>query len=167
MTGTDLVLHEEDFGRLMRLADRLLREANARFVGLIDRAGQPIAWTGDIPDIDRTALGSLAAGDVAATEALARMIGEREFSSMYHEGDRDHLHLSAVGDAGILFVAFDERSSLGLVRLRVRQVTPDLIQVFNDMRTRSRAFSAGMDELAAALPEITDEDIENLFRDGL
>jgi predicted regulator of Ras-like GTPase activity (Roadblock/LC7/MglB family) len=167
MSGADLVLHEEDFNRLMRIADRLRRESNARFIAVIDRNGQPIAWTGEVPDVDRTALASLAAGNVAATEVLARMTGERAFSSMYHEGDRDHLHLSAVGDAGILLVAFDERSSLGLVRLRVRQFTPDLVQVFVDMSARSHAFRAGMDELAAALPEISDEDIENLFRDGL
>jgi predicted regulator of Ras-like GTPase activity (Roadblock/LC7/MglB family) len=166
MSGADLVLHEEEFRRLMNLADHLRREANARFIGLIDRNGQPIAWTGEIPDVDRTALAALAAGNVAATEALAQMTGERSFSSMYHEGDHDNLHLSAVDDVGILLVAFDERSSLGLVRLRVRQVTPDLTQVFADMRARSRTLSAGMDELAAALPEITDDDIENLFRDG-
>lgn len=166
MSGRDLVLHEEEFARLTRLAERLLREANARFVTLIDRNGQPIASAGDLEEVDRTALASLAAGNVAATEGLARMIGERNFQSMYHEGDRDHLHLSAVGDVGILLVAFDERSSLGLVRLRVRQVTPDLVQVFDEMLSRSKAYTAGMDGFAAALPEITDEDIENLFRDG-
>ncbi len=167
MSGTDLVLHEEQFQKLTRLSERLLREANARFVSLVDRNGQPLAWAGDLPDVDKTALASLAAGNVAATEGLARMIGERTFCSMYHEGDRDHLHFSAVGEVGILLVGFDERSSLGLVRLRVRQVTPDLAQVFDEMLTRSRAYSAGMDELASGLPEITDEDIENLFKDGM
>ncbi len=167
MSGRDLVLHEEEFNKLTRLAERLLREANARYVSLVDRNGQPLAWSGDLADVDRTALASLAAGNVAATEGLARMIGERSFSSMYHEGDRDHLHFSAVGDIGILMVAFDERSSLGLVRLRVRQITPDIVQVFDDMLARSRAFSAGADELSSQLPDITDEDIENLFKDGL
>jgi predicted regulator of Ras-like GTPase activity (Roadblock/LC7/MglB family) len=166
MGGRDLVLHEEEYARLTRLAERLVRDANARFVSLIDRNGQPITHAGDLGDVDRTSLASLAAGNVAATEGLARMIGERSFQSMYHEGDRDHLHLSAIGDVGILIVAFDERSSLGLVRLRVRQVTTDLVAVFDEILSRSRAFSSGMDGLAAALPDITDEDIENLFRDG-
>ena len=167
MGGRDLVMHEEEFAKLTRLAERLLREANARFVSLVDRNGQPIAWAGELDGVDKTALASLAAGNVAATEGLARMIGERAFSSMYHEGENDHLHFSAVGDVGILLVAFDERSSLGLVRLRVRQTTPDLVQVFDDMLARSRAFSARMDEMAEGLPEITDEDIESLFKDGL
>jgi predicted regulator of Ras-like GTPase activity (Roadblock/LC7/MglB family) len=166
MNGRDLVLHEEEFLKLTQLSDRLLGEANARYVSLVDRNGQPLAWAGELPDVDRTALASLAAGNVAATEGLARMIGERAFSSMYHEGDRDHLHFSAVGDVGILLVAFDERSSLGLVRLRVRQITPEVEAVFETMLARSRSFSAGADELAAGIPEITDEDIENLFKDG-
>ncbi len=161
----DLVLHEEEYTRLTRLAGRLLRESNARFVSLIDRNGQPIAAVGDVPDDDRTALASLAAGNVAATETLAKMIGERSFSSLYHEGDRDHLHISTVGDIGILVVAFDERSSLGLVRLRVRQITPDLEMVFDDMLARSRAYTSGLTD-GDGLPDITEDDIENLFRNG-
>lgn len=166
MNGRDLVLHEEEFTKLTRLAERLLHESNSRFISLIDRNGQPIAWAGDLADVDKTALASLAAGNVAATEGLARMIGERQFCSMYHEGDRDHIHISAVGDVGVLLVAFDERSSLGLVRLRVRQITPDMLSVFDDMLARTKAFKAGMDEMAVVIPEITDEDIENLFKDG-
>jgi predicted regulator of Ras-like GTPase activity (Roadblock/LC7/MglB family) len=166
MSVSDLILHEEEYTRITRLAERLLRESNARFISLIDRNGQPLASTGELPDVDRTALASLAAGNVAATEGLARMIGERTFLSMYHEGDSDHLYLSAVGDVGILLVAFDERSSLGLVRLRVRQITPEMDQVFSDMLTRSRAGHSATDNSGNEIGDITDADIDSLFNDG-
>lgn len=162
MSVSDLILHEEEFRRITRLAERLLRESNAHFIALIDRNGQPLTTTGDLPDVDRTALSSLAAGNVAATEGMARMIGERTFNSMYHEGDREHLYFSTVGDVGILLVAFDERSSLGLVRLRVRQITPEMESVFSDMLTRSRDHRGGGDG-PGGLSEITDEDIDSLF----
>lgn len=166
MSVSDLILHEEEYRKITKLAERLLRESNARFVSLIDRNGQQLSSAGELPDVDRTALASLAAGNVAATEGLARMIGERTFNSMYHEGDSDHLYLSSVGDIGILLVAFDERSSLGLVRLRVRQITPDMEAVFDDMLTRSRAGRSGADGGAGGLGEITDADIDSLFGDG-
>jgi predicted regulator of Ras-like GTPase activity (Roadblock/LC7/MglB family) len=160
MSVSDLILHEDEYRRITRLAERLLRESNGRFVALIDRNGQPLTTTGELPDVDRTALASLAAGNVAATEGMARMIGERSFSSMYHEGDREHLYFATVGDVGILLVAFDERSSLGLVRLRVRQISPEMEAVFDDMLSRSRAGQAGE---SGGLSEITDEDIDSLF----
>jgi len=166
MSASDLVLHEEEHRRISDLAERLLHDANARYVSLIDRNGQPITSAGSLPDVDQTALASLAAGNVAATEGLARMIGEQSFSSLYHEGDSDHIYLSSVGRIGILMVAFDERSSLGLVRLRVRQISPDMEQVFDDMLARSRAGLADPAGTGAPFAEITDEDIDNLFGDG-
>ncbi len=165
MTGTNLILHEEEHRRITGLGEKLLNEANAQLVALIDRNGQPMAWAGELPDVDRTALASLTAGNVAATEGLARMIGEPTFASLYHEGESGHLHISSVGTVGILLVAFDERSSLGLVRLRVRQITPDIEAALDKMLARSEESSA--DPNASPLEEITDEDIDKLFFDSL
>ena len=66
--------------------------------------------------------------------------------------------------AAILLVAFNERSSLGLVKLRVRQITPEFETVFDLMEARSR--NPGKSGVEAGLPEITDEDIDNLFGDS-
>ena len=60
---------------------------------------------------------------MAATEGLSEMIGENSFSSLYHEGEKDCLHISLIAEKMILLLIFDERSSLGLVRLRVNQHT--------------------------------------------
>ncbi len=166
MNAGDLILHEEEFQKITGLAERLIRDANARYVSLIDRNGQPLAWAGSLADVDRTALASLAAGNVAATEGLAKMIGERSFSSMYHEGEQDHLYLSAVGEVGILLVAFDERSSLGLVRLRVRQIAPEMDAVFEEMLAKSKSTSGQGGGAGSPFAEITDEDIDSLFSDG-
>jgi predicted regulator of Ras-like GTPase activity (Roadblock/LC7/MglB family) len=164
MSGSDLILLEEEHVKLVGLAERLLEQSNACFVGLIDRNGQPLNWSGQLPDVDRTALASLAAGNVAATEGLAEMIGEPSFSAMYHEGESEHLHFSTLGRIAILLVAFNERSSLGLVKLRVRQITPEFESVFELMEARSR--NPGLSGAEAGLPEITDEDIDNLFGDS-
>jgi len=164
MAGTDLVLHEEEYTRIREVIDRLRTECNAKVVFLVDKNGQQIAANGDLNTIDTTALASLAAGNVAATDSLARLIGEKEFSVLFHEGERDNLHISVVGGRVILVVIFDERSSLGLVRLRVKKGSSELASILDVMLKKSaqpRKAAAGGSPFA----EITDEDIDKLFSD--
>ncbi|HET8947482.1 MAG TPA: roadblock/LC7 domain-containing protein, partial [Candidatus Polarisedimenticolia bacterium] len=124
--AADLILHPEEYERIREVIARLRSECNAKMVFLIDKNGQSICAQGETDAIDVTALASLAAGNVAATDSLARLIGEKEFSILFHEGERDNLHISVVAGRVILVVIFDERSSLGLVRLRVKRGSTDL-----------------------------------------
>ncbi|MBM3302554.1 MAG: hypothetical protein FJY85_21705 [Deltaproteobacteria bacterium] len=96
---------------------------------------------------------------------MAQLIGEKEFSVLFHEGLRDHLHLSIVAQRIILLVIFDERSSLGLVRLRVKRATEELNQAFAEIFRKAEAKpreARGIMETRFA--EITDADIDNLFK---
>jgi predicted regulator of Ras-like GTPase activity (Roadblock/LC7/MglB family) len=164
MSGADLVLHPEEYEKIRSLIARLRTECNAKMVFLVDKNGQQIAAQGDIDALDTTALASLAAGNVAATDSLARLIGEKEFTILFHEGERDNLHISIVGGKMILVVIFDERSSLGLVRLRVKRGSNDLKTILDDVWAKSAApkkVAAG----GGAFAEITDEDIDRLFSD--
>lgn len=163
MPPSDFALHEDDYQTIRKLALELCREANARFVALVDRNGQQIAAVGEVENLDSTALASLAAGNVAATDSLARLIGETDFSSLYHEGEKDHLYLSVVGGKVILVVIFDVRSSLGLVRLRVKKHTAELARTLDLMRERSVKARSGKMAGSSPFAEITDEDIDSLF----
>ena len=161
MNTSDLVLYEEEFKKINDIVTRLKIDANAKFVFLVDKNGQQIASHGDSNlHIDTTSLASLTAGNVAATDGLARLIGEKEFSILFHEGERDNLHISVVSNRVILVVIFDARSSLGLVRLRVKKTTEDLNRIFTALLTKVQ--EPGFDSPFA---EITDEDIDNLFND--
>ncbi len=164
MPTSDLVLHEEEYQRIREVITRLRGECNAKVVFLVDKNGQQIAAIGELETIDTTALASLAAGNVAATDSLARLIGEKEFSILFHEGERDNLHISVVGGKMILVVIFDERSSLGLVRLRVKKGSSELATILEVMLKKSAApkkAAAG----GSPFSEITDEDIDKLFSD--
>jgi predicted regulator of Ras-like GTPase activity (Roadblock/LC7/MglB family) len=166
MAIPDLVLYQEEFQLLEAALRRLRQDANARVVFLIDKTGQQIASAGDISQFDTTSLASLTAGNVAATDGLAKLIGEREFSVLYHEGLRDHIHISTVAERAILVVIFDERSSLGLVRLRVRRAALELEQIFAQMMHRGEVTLAGaVQPQPSPFAEITDEDIDALFAD--
>lgn len=153
------VLHEEAYRQIKTVSDRLLRDANAKLVFLVDRNGLLIAASGDSQDVDTTSLASLAAGNIAATGGLAQLIGEREFSNLFHEGERDNIHITLVDERVILVIIFDKRSSLGLVRLRVKRASEDIRKIFVEMKEQAKN-----DEGSIAI-EFTDDDIDNLFAD--
>jgi len=112
--------------------------------------------------MDTTSLASLTAGNIAATGGLAKLIGEKEFSILFHEGEKDNLHISIVGGRVILVVIFDQRSSLGLVRLRVKKASDELGRIFDDLS--KKAAETEKHNKMSPFAEITDDDIDNLFR---
>ena len=132
-------------------------DASAKVVFLVDKDGTLLASAGDAVGFDTTSLASLAAGNIAATGGLANLIGEKEFSILFHEGERDNMHLSVVAERLILVVVFDRRSSVGLVRLRVRQASAR----FNDVMAVALASSDAED---GGIEELTEADIESLFK---
>ncbi|OGF67493.1 MAG: dynein regulation protein LC7 [Candidatus Fischerbacteria bacterium RBG_13_37_8] len=160
----EFVLYEEEFQQIKIILSKLKDDANARMVFLVDRNGSQIAYQGDLDNVDTTSLASLTAGNVAATDGLAKLLGEPEFRILFHEGARDNIHISSVGKRIILVVIFDSKSSLGLVRLRVKRATGDLELVFTKIMEKlekeKEAMGAGLESPFA---EITDEDIDSLF----
>jgi predicted regulator of Ras-like GTPase activity (Roadblock/LC7/MglB family) len=162
MGAADFVLYEEEFKQLEEALRRLRQEANGKAVFLIDKNGQQIAAAGEIEQFDTTSLASLTAGNVAATDGLAKLIGEREFSVLFHEGQQDHIHISIVAKRAILVVIFDDRSSLGLVRLRVKRANGDLEKIFEVMLQKGER-DAQAPSHSSPFAEITDDDIDALF----
>jgi len=159
---SSLVMYDEEYKRIMTLIEKLLRESNSNVIFLVDKNGQMIAATGATENLDTTSLASLTAGNIAATGGLAKLIGEKEFSILFHEGEKDNIHISIIGGRIILVVIFDQRSSLGLVRLRVKKASIELAGILDDLvrKTEIHDEAPGVDSPFA---EITDDDIDNLF----
>jgi predicted regulator of Ras-like GTPase activity (Roadblock/LC7/MglB family) len=155
-----LVMYEEELQQINGICEILHRDSNAKAVLVIDKNGQAIAEAGDTQQLDVTSLSSLTAGNVAATGGIAQLLAEREFAGQFHEGERTNVHIANVGHV-ILVVLFDERSSLGLVRLRVRKAASELTSVLDTMVKKSKPGSGQQ----SVFSEITDDDIDNLFND--
>lgn len=161
MAVPQLVMYEEEAKLIDVVLERLNREANAKIVFLVDKNGQLISASGDTKNLDTTSLASLTAGNIAATGGLAKLIGEKEFSILFHEGEKDNIHISIVGQRVILVVIFDSRSSLGLVRLRVKKASDELKGIFDGLLTKMEQKEAL--NLESPFAEITDDDIDSLF----
>jgi predicted regulator of Ras-like GTPase activity (Roadblock/LC7/MglB family) len=156
-------MYDEELKRIYVVTEKLLRESNSKVIFLVDKNGQLIAATGETEHLDTTSLASLTAGNIAATGGLAKLIGEKEFSILFHEGEKDNIHISIVAGRVILVVIFDQRSSLGLVRLRVKKASDELGDIFEDLARKT----AEMEKEGTAqspFAEITDDDIDNLFK---
>ena len=161
---SDFILFDEEFHQIKDVIGRLKADAQAKVVFIVDKNGQQIAAHGDMESLDTTSLASLTAGNVAATDGLARLIGEKEFPVLFHEGERDNVYISIVGQRVILVVIFDERSSLGLVRLRVKKASQELNDVFARIMAKvEKEKSQAGTAFESPFAEITDEDIDSLF----
>jgi predicted regulator of Ras-like GTPase activity (Roadblock/LC7/MglB family) len=160
MVRPQIVMYEEEFNQIQSVCDKLVRDANAIVVFIVDKNGQLIATAGDYENLDTTSLASLTAGNIAATGGMAKVLKENEFATQFHEGEHQNVHIQIVGQRVILVVIFDERSSLGLVRLRVRKANVALNQIFEILVEKANDPNA-----SSPLEEITDDDIDNLFND--
>lgn len=151
---------EEDSTRIQTILTAFLREATARTAMIVDRAGQMVAVVGEEPTFDPTAFASLTAADFSANDQLAKMIGEPEFGSLFHQGEKESMYLADIARRVILVVLFDNRTTLGLVKLRVRQTVIELRQVFEEMFARG---PAGQPQVETGFLGEAEDEIDKLF----
>ena len=151
---------EDDFAAITHSLQRFLHDCNARCAMLVDRSGQLVATVGEQPKFDPTAFASLTAADFSANDQLAKLIGESDFTSLFHQGEKESMYLADVARRVILVVLFDNRTTLGLVRLKMKQAVDELTTLFEQVFARpTRGEGAGPGLLAGA-----DDEIDKLFQ---
>jgi predicted regulator of Ras-like GTPase activity (Roadblock/LC7/MglB family) len=151
---------EDDSRRIQSILSAFLGESNARTALIVDRTGQMVSTVGETPAFDATAFASLTAADFSANDQLARMLGESEFGALFHQGERESMYLADIARRVILVVLFDNRTTLGLVKLPVKTAVVQLNQVFTDMFNRDGTSAPGVE--SEFLGEAEDE-IDKLF----
>ena len=158
-----LVYYKHDLGRIDRVLEEFLRLAGATSVLLIDKEGHMITRAGKPNTFDLDTISALVAGSFTATREMARLLGEKEFSALYHQGERDNIQLSLVGDRTILTVLFDDRTTLGMVRLYVTEAVRKLEDLFVEIGRSQR--DGGGAEGRAEMAEL--ENIKDSAKDTL
>jgi hypothetical protein len=151
-------LQEADFLRIQAILGKMQRELHAELVMLISRSGQPIVIVGSQETIDITALSSLAAANLAATDGLANIVGEREFSVLVHQGRQRSLFISDLLKKFSLVLIFDATASSGLVRYKCKRTTLLLEEVIRDFQRRIEK-----SESTILPPQFSDEELEQLL----
>ncbi|HET7584105.1 MAG TPA: roadblock/LC7 domain-containing protein [Gemmatimonadaceae bacterium] len=151
---------EDDYGAITQSLQRFLYDSNSRCALLVDRSGQLVATVGEQPRFDPTAFATLTAADFSANDQLARLVGETEFNSLFHQGDQESMYLVDIARRVILVILFDNRTTLGLVRLKVKGTVDELTRLFNAMFERRPEDPAAQPHLLAG----ADDEIDKLFQ---
>ena len=124
------MIYENDQKEAEEALHFLLAESQAKCALLISRDGSLICQQGETASLDTTSLAALAAGCFAATKEIARLIGEPEFSVLFHQGEHESIHVSLVGEEALLMMLFDDRTTIGLVRIMAKEASRRLSKIF-------------------------------------
>src|SRR5213083_2978808 len=98
--------------------------------------------------------------DSNANDQLAKLIGENDFNSLFHQGEKESMYLADVARRVILVVLFDNRTTLGLVRLKMKETVTELAKLFDEVFKRAGSGQPGQPNILAG----ADDEIDKLFQ---
>lgn len=166
MRQDDLVIYEEQIEQIEKTLRRLIKDAQAKCVLLVDKDGHLITRQGFTQSLDTTALAALLAGSFASTKEIARLVGEPEFSVLFHQGKKDHIHISLVGERTILAVIFDDRTTIGMVRLYAKEVSENLNQILSSGQSADITVRSGnKSEMDTEFSTSVETRLDDIFSD--
>ena len=129
----NIIITKKDIEKIDFCLDKVVSASLAHSVLLIDRSGQLIAHHGNTPGIDVLSLSALTAANFGATAEIARILGEEEFTLLFHKGRSENVYFSAVGEHVIMVTLFDDRTSLGLIRLQINKIIGELSTILSSI----------------------------------
>jgi predicted regulator of Ras-like GTPase activity (Roadblock/LC7/MglB family) len=129
----NIVITKKDIEQIDSCLNKVVSSSLAHSVLLIDRSGQLIAHYGNSPGIDIASLSALTAANFGATAEIARMLGEEEFTLLFHKGRSENVYFSAIGEHVIIVTLFDDRTSLGLIRLQINKIVGELSKIVSSI----------------------------------
>ena len=134
----NVLITKKEIEKINTCLKKMVSSSSAHSVLLIARSGQLITHHGDTLDIDISALAALTAANFGATAEIAKLLGEEEFTLLFHKGRSENVYFSAVGEHVILVTLFDDRTSLGVIRLRINQIDRELSQILSLIFAKER-----------------------------
>jgi len=152
-------LHEPEYNRIKSILDAVRKELRADIVLLVSQGGQPIIISESDEKFDYISLASLAAANLAATNGLANLVGEGEFSALVHQGRSRSIYLADLQRRFSLVVVFNESTTLGLVRYKVKKTIILLEEVIQNVleRVPEQAQQQKMN------PDFSEEELDKLL----
>lgn len=162
MADNSFIIYEEEINKIDALISKMLKGAEAKCALLVDKDGHLITRQGFTHSLDTTALAALLAGSFASTKEIAKLVGEPEFSVLFHQGKKDHIHMTIVGERSILVVIFDDRTTIGMVRLYAKETAVELEKIFVDINNSDQKEQTGIDSDFTAQAE---DKLDDIFQD--
>lgn len=128
-----IVITKKNLEEIDSCLNQVISTSQAHSVLLIDRSGQLISHHGNIPSIDIQSLSVLTAANFGATAEIARILGEEEFTLLFHKGKSENVYFTAIGEHAIMVALFDDKTSLGIIRLQINEIVNKLSKILSSI----------------------------------
>jgi hypothetical protein len=163
MTGKlGLAVSPEQVHEMNQILAVLLEEISAQIILLIDQSGSVITSVGDAPGTDLSVLGTLVAGDLSASQEIARLTGQyQKFQLVTREGDFTNTILSEAGEELIVYLQVSKQNPLGWVRMRVIDACKQLKRFELHPYHEQDLGLHGMDE--KSISDLTDDALDSMW----
>ncbi|HOI93192.1 MAG TPA: roadblock/LC7 domain-containing protein [Syntrophobacter fumaroxidans] len=133
-----LIVTREQILQLESIVGKELLDAGADHVIIVDMSGNLIMQQGSMHMEDIFSLAALSAANFAATAEIAKLIGEEDFSLLFHKGDKRNIHFSRLGREHIIITLFNETVSLGLIRLKLNRAIEQMASIFKGLEGKNK-----------------------------
>lgn len=133
------IIKEKDLKLINNVLSKLREEAEVICVLLVDKGGHVFSYQGFTDSFDIVSLAALAAGSFASTKEIAKLVGEPEFTVMFHQGKKEHIHIGLVADKALLVIIFDDRTTVGMVRVYANQYSKELAEILIAMEKNNKS----------------------------
>jgi predicted regulator of Ras-like GTPase activity (Roadblock/LC7/MglB family) len=132
-----MILFPEDIDQLDAILLPLTQKANLLLAVLINKDGRLLTNQGQLESVDIVSLAALVAGNTASTLAIAHLVGETEFCTMYHQGKDKHIYVASIDDNTFLALVFDDRTNIDRVKVFARQFDRQLKEALQRVYDKS------------------------------
>jgi predicted regulator of Ras-like GTPase activity (Roadblock/LC7/MglB family) len=161
MRQESLAFYEEDIQEINEILDDFLNASQAKCILMVDKDGHLVTKKGFTKSFDTDSLAALVAGSFAATRQMATLLGEKEFSVLFHQGQNENIHVSLASERALLVIVFDDRTTVGMVRLYAEEVTKKVAAALQKAFERNK--SRKPPKLEADFGASAQEKIEDFF----
>lgn len=159
-----LAFYSEDVERLNEALAAFVKKADAVCALLIDKEGHMVAKQGFVDRIDTQALAALVAGSFASTREVAKLLGEVEFSVLFHQGAQHSILLLLIGDRTLQVTVFSSSAKQGLIQVMSNELAQKVGIVLTEIAERPET-SERQEQLDSDFSAGINEKLDDLFGD--
>ncbi|HNZ09853.1 MAG TPA: roadblock/LC7 domain-containing protein [Smithellaceae bacterium] len=125
-----MILGQKQLDKINDILTANLIGSGVQSVMLIDTAGNVIASINNGNEtVDLYSLAALAAANFGAMSCMAKIVGEDEFSLLFHKGEKENIYFCKVNEELLLVNIFNNQISLGFLRLKMSKVVEELVEL--------------------------------------
>ncbi len=159
LSKVEIALNEEESKQIDEMFGEYLADSEAKDIILLNKSGELIAKSGDITSDAAVMVSALAAGVFSATNELARLLGEKEFTITFHQGKETNIHISLITPSVLLAIIFDNHAPIGAIRFWAKKIGNSVKDIVKKAEKRSEEQQGATKGFGN---DIKDE-IDNLF----